>query len=87
MSKCSLNNLSSEDLFALAKQKQTEEKLNSRPKAVFTPTTEVEEKLIKWGEDNLKEYEQGVEIDPQYTLEFVMELVFGKDIYDYINTL
>ncbi len=81
-----LENLSSEELFTLAKKKLEEEKA-IKPKVILNSNSSVNLAMISVAEGYLQEELDGREIDPQYAYEFIMESVYGIDIFTYINNL
>ncbi len=81
-----VENLSSAELFNLAKKKLEEEE-SRKPKVLLSSNSPVNLAMISLAEDYLQEKLDGREIDPQYAYEFIMESVFGNDIFTYINNL
>ena len=81
-----VKNLSSKELFALAKKKLEEEE-SLKPKVLLDSNSSVNLAMISLAESYLKDKLDGGEVDTQYAYEFIMESVFGKDIFTYINNL
>lgn len=80
-----LKNMTSEQLYKLAKEKELQEK-RTRPEALCKFNNDVANKLIKFAEIYMKKEEEGDEIETQYAYEALMELVYGEKVWDYINS-
>ena len=81
------NNLTSAELYKLAKEKELEENTKVRPKVVLPNNSPSNITLIVLAEDYMNEEESGQEIDTQYAYETLMTVVYGEGVFDYINSL
>ena len=82
-----IKELSSKELFALAEEKQKEEALTLRPQVVLPCTTPLNCKLVRLAGDYLEDTEELREIDTEYAYQLLMEVVYGDDVWDYINEI
>jgi len=81
------NNLTSAQLYKLAKEKELEENTKVRPKVVLPNNSPSNAVLIALAEDYMNDEEAGQEIDTQYAYEALMEIVYGEDVFEYTNSL
>lgn len=82
-----INELTSAELYALAKEKELEENKKVRPEVTLPNNSSSNRVLISLAEDYMDDEESGKEIDTQFAYETLMEVVYGKDVLDYINSL
>ena len=82
-----VNELTSEQLYKLAKEKELEENIKVRPKVVLPNNSFSNITLITLAEDYMHEEEAGQEIDTQWAYETLMTVVYGEGVFDYINSL
>ena len=82
-----VNELTSAELYALAKEKELEENTKVRPEVVLPNNSPSNTTLIALAEDYMNEDEAGQEIDTQWAYETLMTVVYGNDVFDYINSL
>ncbi len=81
-----VENLSSEELFTLAKKKLAEEE-TIKPKVILNSNSSVNLAMISLAEVYLTERLEGRELDTQWAYELIMKSVFGNDIFTYIDNL
>lgn len=79
-----LENLSSGELFTLAKKKLAEEE-SLKPKVILSGNSSVNLAMISLAESYLKDIEDGREVDNHYAYEFIMESVYGNEIFTYLD--
>lgn len=82
-----VNELTSAQLYQLAKEKELEENTRVRPKVVLLNNSPPNAVLIALAEDYMNEEEAGQEIDAQWAYETLMTVVYGEGVFDYINSL
>lgn len=80
------NNMTSQELYALAKQRELEEK-PVRPDVILPNNCDSNIELINLAKSYMDDEEAGYEVDTQFAYEALMEIVFGKDVFTYINNL
>ena len=81
-----INNMTSQQLYALAKQRELEEK-PVRPDIILPNDCDSNIELINLAKSYMDDEEAGYEVDTQFAYEALMEIVFGKDVFQYINNL
>lgn len=79
-----VENLSSEELFALAKKKLAEEE-SLKPKVILSSNSPVNRAIISLAESYLQEELAGGEVDTHYAYEFMMKSVYGNEIFIYLS--
>ncbi len=79
-----VENLSSEELFALAKKKLEEEE-SLKPKVILSSNSPVNLAMISLAESYLQEELAGREVDTHYAYEFIMTSVYGNGIFIYFD--
>lgn len=77
-----MNNLANK-----AKEKYEEEKKLSKPKVILESGSYTNDRLISLATNYMIDSEGGREIDSEYGYELVMELVYGKGVWNYLNNL
>lgn len=82
-----LENLSLAQLYQLAREKEISENKVSRPKVVLNNNCSENIELIALAESYMDDEEEGREVDTNFAYEALMEVVYGKGIFDYINSL
>ena len=60
---------------------------DNRPKVSCSVNSGDVKDLVDLAEQYLKYEENHNEVDPQYAYEALMEFVYGKEVWDYINNL
>lgn len=81
-----INNMTSQELYALAKQRELEEK-PVRPDIILPNNCSVNIELISLAESYMNDEEDGREVDTQFAYETLMEIVYGRDVFEYINNI
>lgn len=81
-----VENLSSKELFALAKKKLEEEEY-LKPRVILGSNSSVNSGMISLAGSYLQEELAGREVNTHYAYEFIMKSVYGKDIFTYIDNL
>ena len=82
-----INSLTSEELYKLAKKKSLSEMANKRPNVLLESNSSENNKIISLAENYMAEEEAHYEIETQWAYELLMQLVYGEDVFDYINAL
>lgn len=84
-----ISEYTSAELYKLAAEKQEQEFLTLRPKAInFEDITEEDvKKLISLAESCIEDEESVREVDTHCAYEALMKFVYGNKVWDYVNGL
>lgn len=81
-----INNMTSQELYTLAKQRELEERL-VRPDIILPNDCDSNIQLISLAESYMDDEEDGREVDTQFAYETLMETVYGRDVWVYIDSV
>lgn len=79
-----INNMTSQELYALARQRELEEK-PVRPDIILPNDCDSNIRLINLAKSYLEDEEDGREVDTQFAYETLMEIVYGRDVWEYTD--
>lgn len=81
-----INTMTSKELYALAKQRELEEKPVC-PDIILPNDCDSNIRLINLAKSYLEDEEDGREVDTQFAYETLMETVYGRDVWVYIDSV